>query len=395
MTSTICLNMIVKNEAKVIRRCLESMRSFIDTWVIVDTGSIDGTQNLIKTILSDIPGELYERTWVNFGHNRTEAVRLAEGKADYILLCDADNALVVNDADWKDKLVADAYQLPIRFGHYSFHTVRVLNARVEGDKRWRYLGATHEYIDCVRPGMTYSKETADFIEFKDYADGGSKSDKYVRDAALLEQELKTGEDLERQLALSTARTDLPDALAEQGVLLTRTVFYLAQTYRDMGENAKSLKMYARRATMGGWDEEVWYSLLEVANLSARLELAHEVVIRRYLEAYQTRPQRAEPLVQLARIFREKKQYALAHLFASKAKEIRRPDDILFLDTTTYDWRALDEYAVASYWIGEFRECAKACENLLSNPALPHNQLARVTENLNFALEKLGKRVPSR
>src|ERR1700722_1540445 len=59
---TICLNMIVKNESKVIRRCLQSVLPFIDTWVIVDTGSNDGTQKIIKDFMLEhqIPGELHE-----------------------------------------------------------------------------------------------------------------------------------------------------------------------------------------------------------------------------------------------------------------------------------------------------------------------------------------------
>ena len=78
--STICLNMIVKNEIAVIARCLESVKSFIDYWVIVDTGSTDGTQAMIQSIMQDIPGELHERPWRDFGFNRTEAAELARGK---------------------------------------------------------------------------------------------------------------------------------------------------------------------------------------------------------------------------------------------------------------------------------------------------------------------------
>ncbi len=87
---TICLCMIVKDEAKVIERCLGSVRDLIDTWVISDTGSTDGTQELIRRALDGIPGELHEEPWTNFGHNRTLNIRHARGKADYLLLIDAD-----------------------------------------------------------------------------------------------------------------------------------------------------------------------------------------------------------------------------------------------------------------------------------------------------------------
>ena len=44
----ICLNMIVKNEAPVIERCLASVRPWIDHWVVVDTGSTVGTEERIR-----------------------------------------------------------------------------------------------------------------------------------------------------------------------------------------------------------------------------------------------------------------------------------------------------------------------------------------------------------
>ena len=74
---TICLNMIIKNEAPVIRRCLDSVKPFIDSWVIVDTGSSDDTQQIVRDTMAGLPGELHERPWKNFGHNRNEALELA------------------------------------------------------------------------------------------------------------------------------------------------------------------------------------------------------------------------------------------------------------------------------------------------------------------------------
>src|SRR6478735_9349942 len=95
MPVTVCLNMIVKNEAPVIRRCLLSVRPIIDCWVIVDTGSTDGTQDLVRDTMAGLSGELYERPWVDFAHNRTEALQLARGRVDYTLIIDADDTLEV------------------------------------------------------------------------------------------------------------------------------------------------------------------------------------------------------------------------------------------------------------------------------------------------------------
>ena len=75
----ITLVMIVRNESKVIERCLESVRPLLSGWVIVDTGSTDDTIEKIQRSLSDIPGELHHREWVDFGHNRNEALELARG----------------------------------------------------------------------------------------------------------------------------------------------------------------------------------------------------------------------------------------------------------------------------------------------------------------------------
>jgi hypothetical protein len=75
--------MIVKNEAHVLARCLDSVKPFVTAWVIVDTGSTDATQDLVRSCMRGIPGELHERPWKDFGHNRTEAIVLARGKAEH------------------------------------------------------------------------------------------------------------------------------------------------------------------------------------------------------------------------------------------------------------------------------------------------------------------------
>ena len=78
----LCLTMMVKNEAHIIKRCLESVVDIIDYWVICDTGSTDGTQEIIQNYFDkqNISGELFQHTWGNYGHNRTLTLECAKGK---------------------------------------------------------------------------------------------------------------------------------------------------------------------------------------------------------------------------------------------------------------------------------------------------------------------------
>jgi len=70
--------MIVKNEAHIILETLQNLVNSItfDYWVISDTGSTDGTENLILNFFSEvgIPGELHKDEWQNFAHNRNLAL---------------------------------------------------------------------------------------------------------------------------------------------------------------------------------------------------------------------------------------------------------------------------------------------------------------------------------
>ena len=214
--------MIVKNESRVIRRCLDSVRPFIDTWVICDTGSTDGTQDIVREHLKDIPGELHERPWRDFGHNRTEALELARGKADYTLVIDADEVLIAAPDFQMPALTADEYQNPA-FG-WRRRTSFFLSQLVRSALPWRYVGVLHEVIIC---DQAHSTARLEGLTTKGLFDGARNTNpqRSQADAALLEAALQNE----------------PNN--------ARYVFYLAQSYRDAGELPRSIEAYERRATM--------------------------------------------------------------------------------------------------------------------------------------------------
>lgn len=318
---TICLNMIVKNEAPVIGRCLAAARPLIDRWCIVDTGSGDGTQNLVRQALEGVPGALHERPWQNFGFNRTEALQLAlEQGCDYLLFIDADEWFDAPAGFAWPALDADAYELSCLYAGVSYARCALVATRLT----WRWEGVLHEYLASREPHQIASLPAPRIVVHHDGARARDPQT-YLRDIALLEG------------ALAADPND------------TRNTFYLAQSYRDAGRLQDARDTYLRRAGMGGWDEEVWYSAYQAAAMLERLQASAAEVCAAYLSAFEMRPTRIEPLVELARFHRLRQEYAQASVYAHAATQAKQPADRLFVDAAMYRWRALDELAISAYY----------------------------------------------
>jgi tetratricopeptide (TPR) repeat protein len=352
--NSICLSMIVKNEAPVIRRCLDSLRPLISHWVVVDTGSTDGTQALVREALADLPGALFERPWRDFAHNRSEALALAKGRAEFVFVIDADETLAWPTGFELPTLAADAYWLLMEFGGIRYHRLCLMRDAIA----WRYRGVLHEVLEgtggeriellqgptvCVRAEGARSRNPRKFQE----------------DAAVLERALEAEPDNARYR------------------------FYLAQSCRDAGDFSAAARHYRIRSGMGGFDEEVWYAKFQGAVMLERLGAPETAIAAAYLAAYESRPTRAEPLVELARFHRTREEFAQAMLCARSATLLPEPADLLFVDTGCYAWRALDELAVAAWWARNLEEGARAQRELLRINRFPDSERARIDANSAF------------
>ena len=357
---TVCLNMIVRNEAHVIRRCLDSVMPLIDSWVIVDTGSTDGTQQIIREHLASIPGELFERPWVNFAHNRTEALRLAGGRGEYVLVIDADEVLELDAGFAMPLLTADSYNVEVRYNGCTYFRKQLVKSSLS----WRYVGVLHEYV--------YSEEASTEavlggVRTVPRHDGARARDPqtYRRDALLLEQVL----------------------LEEPSN--SRYVFYLAQSYRDAGDDDLAIRNYKRRVEMGGWPAEVWYSLYQIAVLRERRGDPWPEVMQDYLAAHHAAPDRAGPLYRIGMHYQALQQYALSYLFFSQAIRIPLPEgNRLFVERAIYDYLLPVEHAVSCYYTGDHESAIEIGNALLGSNVLPSSAIAQVLRNRRYSLDAL-------
>lgn len=334
----ICLAMIVRNEAAVIRRVLASAKPLISSWRIIDTGSTDGTPDIIERELAGIPGELRRSEWVDFGANRTELVEWASGSGDWLLLLDADMTVAVDD-DFANRLAAfesDA-ALVVVDGGIRYRMAYLVRSGLP----WRYLGRTHEHLACSGP---YSSAWFDGLRIEHHGDGSSHAEKLERDIRLL------GMDLDEN----------PED--------PRSVFYLAQTHRDLGNHERARDLYLRRVELGGWDEEVFWSHYQTGILEETLGVAS--CAETLAAAWNRRPTRAEPAYQLARIYRLRRQHHLSWVWANVAAAIPLPEDTLFVEDWVYRWGAPFERADAAWRIGHPELASVVAKELLLLDDLP-------------------------
>lgn len=357
----IVLTMIVKDEAHVIQRCLATVRPIIDAFCIVDTGSTDGTQDLIRKVLSDLPGEVIDRPWVDFATNRTQALELARLFGEFSLMIDADVECVL-DAEldvelFRHSLVEDLYRIELHDGIRYQRPLLTSTAH-----EFTYRGVLHEFL--VIPDGAVDGGILQGVHYRSNFDGARSANptKFTDDAALLTRALASGED--------------PD-------LTDRYTFYLAQSLRDAGNTTGAEMAYRARAGMGGWPEELYVSLLWQARMMSRLRRPLGAVLEVLAHAHEVRPTRAEAWCEAARQAREAGLMQLAHGFARRASDCDEPADGLFLETDCYRWRGLYEYAIAAFYAGDLGGGARACHRLLYEDHLPETERRTIVDALRF------------
>jgi hypothetical protein len=360
--------MIVRDEARSVERCIASCREHIDYWVICDTGSVDGTPEIVRRALDGVPGELHHHEWRDFAHNRTLLMQLAHGKADHLLVLDADWTVEAASGSFGG-LTADSYMV-VHAGATEFRNKRVVSGRIP----WHYVGAAHEYIasaderTCERlPGVVIHVESV----------GGGRTGRWQRDRELLED------------ALARDPTD------------GRSAFYLAQTLRDLAHDsgdatllAQAREAYERRGELDGWDEETYCAWHQAGLLATELDDWPDAADC-FATAWEVRPSRLEAVHDLAQGLRARDLHRAAHRFTSLAAGLRPlpvPDDDLFVSPWIYRWGLLFEYSITSYWVGEPANSIRACDALLRMPDLPPGHRRQTEVNRRHAVRAQAHRM---
>jgi tetratricopeptide (TPR) repeat protein len=269
----------------------------------------------------------------------------------------------VSPVDFKLGLTHAAYHMYQGTDSFYYKNARIVKNRIGAS----YWGVTHEYLKTPE-GSSYGliEKTRAFIN--DVGDGGSKADKFERDIRLLLKGLE----------------DYPNN--------DRYTFYLANSYRDHGDNDLAIEYYKKRIEIGGWQEEVWHSYYSIGKCyRAKGDMVN--AIHWWMDAYQFYPKRIENLYEIISHYRQIGKNQLAYMFyimALKQLLLNPNPDYLFLQRDVYDYKLDYEFSIIGYYCNiDNYDMSRICTKVLNCKSSEWNVVRNVLSNYKFYSKKLG------
>lgn len=377
MDIKIGLLMIVKNEEKIIERCLDSVLPIIDYILISDTGSTDQTVSIINEYIqkNNLKGTLFHDEWKNFGHNRTKNACQArewllsnniELSNTYFFTIDADMIVKIDSSFSKNQLRNHpSFEIQQGNSHINYYNLRFFRA----DLNYRSIGATHEYWGCdnIFPSPLST------VMIDDRGDGGSKSDKFSRDIKLLLKGLEEEPNNERYM------------------------FYLAESYRNSGDVENALEWYQKRILAKGFFEEVYISYQKRGELWMAINQPEKAIIE-WMKAYECIPARSETLSRIVQYYRQIGDHNSCFLYLEKALSIPYPEDcILFIEHPVYHYELAEEFSTIAYYLNHkvSKLGGKVCQLLLLSNYVPVHIKQHVMDNSYYYIKRYHQLIPKR
>lgn len=386
----LALNFICKNESHVIERMLNSAKSITDLIVVNDTGSTDGTQDIIRKFgeENNIPTYVFERPFDDFEKSRTwamtklsEVVAELKWDADKVhgYWFDCDEQLVIDPTFNKNQFTADLYMINTYIGQMKY----TRNTFFKVSKPFRWYGPVHEFIVCDEQNITSGLATGIHVNVS--MDGaswqGKVSEKYLSHSHKLETYINEN------------RQD------------PRWIFYTAQSYHDSAsipdnkeENEerlrRSLRYYKERTERtDGYVEEIYYSHYRMGTIMRSLEHPWNLTMQQCLKAYAIDPLRGESIKTIVDYYLQMGEWHLAYLYTKFGYETFHgknpyPKKLLFVDESLYVWKFAEAHAAACFYTGRVDEAKKTYTQILaavkSNPtAFTPDDLQKIEMNGQF------------
>lgn len=373
---------MIKNESPVIEDTLRPMiDGGIDSFLVYDTGSTDDTLDKVKVFFQSrhITNFVIEQEkFVDYSTSRNRALDLVDThfpQATFILMPDAEwmvrnvPDLLKFCEDNKNDFHASYMIRLIQNGGYEFYVERLIRRSLHA----RFRFPIHEYlVSASRSNVPHSV----LIEYNPTHYGSDKSYKrFTRDLGIL---------------LKEYAKDPQEP---------RIIFYLAQTYENLGDYENALRFYELRTHIQGWEEENFMALYKLAQMvehmtqqDTKKEALYDWALAEwyYLKAFEMRNTRIEPIIRIAQHYLAVGEYSLAYLFAAGVAQTPCPtSDILVVEKGMYNYTRYDILGRCAWYIGEFEMGEWALKQALKE----HPDDTHLLASLKFYVDRQTKTNP--
>jgi hypothetical protein len=355
----ICLAMIVKDAGPDFENVLTENLPFFDRWCILDTGSTDGTQEIIKRVLKDKKGTLYSEPFVDFKVSRNRCLDLAGTTCDFI--CTLDDTYVLKGdlrkflTEVRGDTVSDSFSLLIQSDDSEYYSNRIIKSKTG----LRYIHTIHEVItDKNNINITIPFDEAYIFDKRsDYMETRTNSRKQL-DLDLLFKELK-------------ATPNDP-----------RSLYYIAQTYGCINDEINKAKYFELRIKQEGYVQEridAFFELARTYNFKLNpltkeyyqpnhklTETQWKICESLYHQAYQLDTKRPDSLYFIGIHYYLDKDYDKAYVYFKKAFEIGYPITSQYSLKPTLSYQFLPKFLTeVCYYVENYNLGFSAAELFLS------------------------------
>ena len=386
----LALNFICKDESHIIERMLNSAKSFTDLIVVTDTGSTDGTQDLIRKFgeENNIPTYVYDRPFDSFENSRNNSMeKLREVVAElgwdpdkvHGYWFDCDETVVLDSKFDKNQFTKDLYMMNTYIGQMKY----TRNTFFKVSKPFRWYGPVHEFIVCDDKNITSGIAENIHVDVKMEGASwqGNIPNKYLSHAHTLEKYINDN------------RTD------------PRWIFYTAQSYHDSAslpdnkaENEerlrRALKYYRERTSRpDGYAEEIYYSQYRIGTVMRILEDPWSLTHQECLKAYAMDPARGESIKTIIDYYLQVGEWHMAYLYTKFCKvnfhgKNPYPKRLLFVDEALYVWKFAEAHAAACFYTGRMDEAKANFQEIINltktNPqCFSPEDLKKIEQNGQF------------
>jgi hypothetical protein len=355
------LLIMVKNAGDDFRNILIENLPYVDRWTFLDTGSTDNTVEIIKDVMKNKRGVLYQEPFINFRDSRNRLLELAGTDCVFNIMLDDTYILKGRVREFLEYVrgddVADSYSLTID----GSDTLYTSNRVTKSERKLRYENLVHEIIQSN-------------LNIEIPFDFG-----YIYDKPSIYMKERTMERKQQDInTLLQMHKDDPTN--------PRTYYYIADSYIGIKEWDKAVDWFKKRVKIGnGFSSEIQDALYYIAAISENyLNVPWEICHQLYLNCFNYDNSRGDSLYLIGLHYKNVGYKQIAYMYMKYAFELGLPKISMSVRKHIYNYHLPKDLMEISFELEDYKLAEMCCKKIINENYKPE-ELEKYQQWLNIFL----------